>query len=139
MSLLDKAKASMQQVAQQGQAKVHSIQQSRSEAEMYRALGEAFYNQQRRGGDPTATESALQALDVHFQSLAAEAQTTSAVPPADTPPPQPGPSDSMQGGAATESPLPPSGTGSVPGTGAPPGPATTPGAPAAGTFNLDNP
>src|SRR5579884_2409909 len=77
MGLLDKAKvaataamASAQQAAQQGQAKVGAYQQSRSEAEMYRALGEAVYQEQRHGGDPAAVTAAIEALDTHFAKVA---------------------------------------------------------------------
>lgn len=79
MGIMDKArgaavqaKASAQQLAQQGQAKVGSIQQGRTEAELYRTLGQAYYGAQRSGGDPGAVTAALTALDEHFAALAAQ-------------------------------------------------------------------
>jgi replicative DNA helicase len=82
------AKASAEKMAQQGQAKVAAVQQSRSEGELYKALGEAVYAEQRRGGAHEAVQAALQALDAHFSG----AQPPAAAPPADqsgvaTPPP----------------------------------------------------
>ena len=62
----EKAKAQAQQIAQQGQAKVQDVQRTRSEHELYQNLGEAYYAQQRRGGDATAVTAALDALDAHF-------------------------------------------------------------------------
>ena len=107
MSFLDKAKASVQQVAAQGQAKVQSIQQTRNESELFRALGEAYYNSARRGGDSAPIDAALQALDSHFAQVAqqqamtppppqtpdggaATTTTPGTVPPAPPPPPAPG-------------------------------------------------
>jgi len=85
MGLMDKAKgaalqakASAQNIAQQGQAKVSSVQQQRTEAELYRALGEAIYNERRRGGSGQATADALQALDDHFAAAAAAPQASAA-------------------------------------------------------------
>jgi hypothetical protein len=81
MGFLDKAKeaaekamASAQQAAQQGQAKVGSYQQGRSEKELYSTLGEAFYREQRSGGDRQAVQAALDALDAHVAAAAAAAQ-----------------------------------------------------------------
>jgi replicative DNA helicase len=78
MGLMDKAKQAAMQakeqaqhMAQQGQAKVAEVQQGRQEGELYRALGEAYYNAQRRGGDQAAVSTALQALDSHFAGAAA--------------------------------------------------------------------
>jgi hypothetical protein len=77
MGLMDKAKeaamqakASAEKLAQQGQAKVAEVQQHRSEAELYRTLGEAYYTEQRRGGDHEAVVAALNALDQHFAGAA---------------------------------------------------------------------
>lgn len=78
MGIMDKAKeAALQakvkagQVAQQGQAKVAEIKEGREEAELYRALGEAVYQEQRKGGDHAAVETALAALDKHYADAAA--------------------------------------------------------------------
>jgi hypothetical protein len=71
MGFLDKARATATQAMQQGQAKVNAYQQSRSEAELYRTLGEATYQAQRHGGDQGAVDAALTALDSHFAELAA--------------------------------------------------------------------
>lgn len=92
MGIMDKAKQaamqakeSAQHVAQQGQAKVASVQQARSEGELYRNLGEAVYNAQRHGGDQGAVDTALAALDQHFAS--AEAAATTPPPPSPASPP----------------------------------------------------
>jgi hypothetical protein len=79
-----KSKETAQHLAQQGQAKVASVQQSREEAELLRTLGEAYYDEQRKGGahDPVAT--ALAALDTHFASVAA---AEASAPPASPAPP----------------------------------------------------
>ena len=78
MGFMDKAKEAAlqaqqkaQHLAQQGQAKVADVQQHRTEAELYRTLGEAFYAEQRRGGDKDAVVAALTALDEHFAGTAA--------------------------------------------------------------------
>ncbi len=94
------AKASAQQMAQQGQAKVAQVQQGREEGELYRTLGEAFYNEQRRGADQQAVLAALTALDEHFASAPAAAPPSGeptaapgappAAPAAPTPPPPAG-------------------------------------------------
>jgi hypothetical protein len=88
MGFLDKAKeaadravAATQQAAQQGQAKFDTYQSGKGEGELYRALGEAFFNEQRRGGDRALVVEALSALDQHFAAAAAAAQ---AAPPAPT-------------------------------------------------------
>jgi hypothetical protein len=119
MGLMDKAKeaalqakASAQQMAQQGQAKVASVQQGRSEAELLRALGEAFYNEQRRGGDQQAVIAALGALDAHYagtpQPTGPEPAPYAGDPPATMPPPTtmpagpgPQPGAAPQGGSFT--------------------------------------
>jgi len=128
MGFLDKAKeaadravANAQQMAQQGQAKFDGYQSGKSEAELYRALGEAFFNEQRRGADRTGVIAALTALDEHFAAAAAAA--------AAAPPP---PAYGGQPGAAA---APPAYT--PPATGAAP---AAPGAPAApaGNFTLDD-
>ena len=74
MGFMDKAKEAAlqaqqkaQQLAQQGQAKVADVQQHRTEAELYRTLGEAFYTEQRRGG-----EEASDFGDLFFGELAFE-------------------------------------------------------------------
>jgi hypothetical protein len=81
MGFLDKAKeaaekamASAQQAAQQGQAKVGAYQQGKSENELYRNLGEAFYREQRSGGDRQSVQASLDALDAHMAAAAAAAQ-----------------------------------------------------------------
>ena len=93
MGIMDKAKQaamqakeSAQHVAQQGQAKVASVQQARSEGELYRHLGEAVYSAQRKGGDPGAVDTALAALDQHFAAAEAAASTPPPPSPASPPP-----------------------------------------------------
>ena len=77
MGLLDKAKASATAAMAQGQAKVGAFQQGRSESELYKALGEAFYREQRQGGDHEGTVAALVAVDT---ALAQAAQAAAAQP-----------------------------------------------------------
>ncbi len=81
------AKASAEKMAQQGQAKVATMQESRSVAELYRALGEALYAEQRHGGDRAAVGAALDALDQHFAAAGTAAAAGKATPagPAATP------------------------------------------------------
>jgi hypothetical protein len=79
------AKESAQHVAQQGQAKVASVQQGRNEGELYRNLGEAYYAAERRGGDQDAVASALTALDQHFAAAAQAAAAPSAASDAPAP------------------------------------------------------
>jgi hypothetical protein len=91
MGIMDKAKeaalqakAKAEHVAQQGQAKVAEIKENREEGELYRALGEAVYAEQRKGGAHAAVDTALVALDSHFASAAADGGTppaTGDVPP----------------------------------------------------------
>lgn len=82
----EKAVTSAQTVAQQGQTKLNEYQQNRASVnELYRALGEAFFDEQRRGGSREPVVSALRALDNHFAGPVAGAD----VPPTDTPPPAP--------------------------------------------------
>jgi hypothetical protein len=82
MGFLDKAKAATTAAMQQGQAKVEAIQQSRTEADLYRNLGEASYRAQRQGGDQAAVDAAFVALDAHFAAVqAAAASAASTVPP----------------------------------------------------------
>jgi hypothetical protein len=88
MGFMDKAKQAAMQakeqaqhVAQQGQAKVASVQESRSVGELYRNLGEAVYNAHRRGGDQAAVDTAMTALDQHFAQAAAAPAAPDAVPP----------------------------------------------------------
>ena len=92
MGLLDKAKeaaiqakASAQQMAQQGQAKVASAQHGRSEGDLYRALGEAVFNEQRRGGDHDAVVAAVAAIDAHLAAPAAPAPAPGPATPAPGP------------------------------------------------------
>ena len=61
MGFMDKAKQAAMQakeqaqhVAQQGQAKVASVQESRASSDLYKNLGEAVYNAHRHGGDQAA-------------------------------------------------------------------------------------
>jgi hypothetical protein len=77
MGLLDKAKASATAAMAQGQAKVGAFQQGRSESDLYKALGEAFYREQRQGGDHDSTVAALVAVDA---ALAQAAQAAAAQP-----------------------------------------------------------
>ena len=83
------AKTQAQQLAQQGQAKVQTIQQGRSEHELQRTLGEAVYNAERRGGDREAVVTAMTALDQHYAAAAAAPATEQ--PPAAPPPADPAP------------------------------------------------
>lgn len=120
MGFLDKAKeaadravAATQQAAQQGQAKVQGYQSAKSEGDLLKALGEAFFNEQRRGGNRDAVVAALAALDEHHAAAAASAQAAPAAP---------------QGGYAAP----------APGAPAPAAPAA-PSAPApSGNFTLDD-
>jgi hypothetical protein len=80
MGLLDKAKASATAAMAQGQAKVGAFQQGRSESELYKALGEAFYREQRQGGDHQATVDALVALDTAMAQAAQAAQAAAGQP-----------------------------------------------------------
>lgn len=80
MGLLDKAKASATAAMAQGQAKVGAFQQGRSESELYKALGEAFYREQRQGGDHEATVAALVAVDTALAQAAQAAQAAAAQP-----------------------------------------------------------
>jgi hypothetical protein len=83
MGLLDKAKASATAAMAQGQAKVGAFQQGRSESELYKALGEAFYREQRQGGDHEATVAALVAVDAALaQAAQAQAAQAAAAQPA---------------------------------------------------------
>jgi hypothetical protein len=93
MGFLDKAKATATAAVAQGQAKVGAIQQSRSEHELQRNLGEAVYRQQRQGGDQASVDTALAALDDHFAQVAQAAAAQAAAAPAPTPgqPPAPAP------------------------------------------------
>jgi hypothetical protein len=90
MGFLDKAKEAAEKAMAQGQAKVGSFQQGRSEAELYKTLGEAFYNEQRHGGDRGAVQAGLDALDTHMaaaaaaQAAAAQQAASQAAAPAQT-------------------------------------------------------
>lgn len=132
MGLMDKAKQaalqakeSAQQMAQQGQAKVASVQESRNVGELYRNLGEAAYNAQRRGGDAAAVEAAMTALDQHFAGAPASAPEGTGAPSAPNTP------AAAQTGSAPQ-PMP---TDAPPA--APPAPSAPP-APPAGNFTLDD-
>jgi hypothetical protein len=112
------AKAQAQQIAQQGQAKVATIQQGRGEAELFRTLGEAVYNEQRRGGDREAVTAALNALDQHYAVAAATPAST---------------------GEPAAPATPPAGADAAPGTpAAPAAPGAPAEAPPGGSFTLDN-
>jgi hypothetical protein len=89
MGFLDKAKeaadravANTQQMAKQGQAKFDGYQSGKGEADLYRALGEAFFNEQRKGADRGPVVEALSALDEHFAAQAAAAAAAVAAQPA---------------------------------------------------------
>lgn len=85
MGFLDKAKATATAAVAQGQAKVGAIQQSRSEHDLHRTLGEVVYRQQRQGGDQAAVDAALVALDEHFAQVAQAAAAQAAAAPAPAP------------------------------------------------------
>jgi hypothetical protein len=121
MGLLDKAKASATAAMAQGQAKVGAFQQGRSESELYKALGEAFYREQRQGGDHEATVAALVAVD---NALAQAAQAQAAQAAAAQPAPYQQPAAPYQQPAAPGQPYTP-----PPASGA---------APTAGNFTLDD-
>jgi hypothetical protein len=116
MGLLDKAKASATAAMAQGQAKVGAFQQGRSESELYKALGEAFYREQRQGGDHESTVAALVAVDT---ALAQAAQAAAAQP------------------APYQQPAAPYQQPAAPGQSYTPPPATG-AAPTAGNFTLDD-
>ena len=89
MGFLDKAKeaadravAATQQAAAQGQAKVQTYQSGKSEGDLFKALGEAFFNEQRKGADRAPVVEALGALDEHFAAQAAAAAAAVAAQPA---------------------------------------------------------
>ena len=105
MGFLDKAKeaaekamAATQQAAQQGQAKIETMKEAKSEGELHKALGEAVYNEQRHGAGHDAVEAALGALDAHHAAVAAAATpaapadaATPATPATPAAPAQPAP------------------------------------------------
>jgi hypothetical protein len=62
------AKSSAQQIAQQGQQKLATVQKQRTEAELLRALGAAVYDEHRNTGSHDAVVSALAALDAHHSA-----------------------------------------------------------------------
>jgi hypothetical protein len=66
----DKAVASAQELAQQGQAKYEEYAVGKAEGDLFRVLGEAYYNEQRRGAGRSPVEAALGALDQHFRAAA---------------------------------------------------------------------
>jgi hypothetical protein len=120
MGFLDKAKeaadravAATQQAAQQGQAKVQTYQSGKSEGDLFKTLGEAFFNEQRRGGDRTLVVDALSALDQHYAAAAAAqaAQAAPAAPAAGygTPPAPGAPASSAPMPAAPSAPAAPAG------------------------------
>jgi hypothetical protein len=106
MGFLDKAKeaanqamVATQQAAAKGQDKVNSMQQGRTEAQLYAALGQAFYAEQRQSGPTKGVVDGLAALDQHFtevaraadlQQQAHAAQQATYAPPASTPTPPAG-------------------------------------------------
>jgi hypothetical protein len=111
MGLMDKAKgaalqakASAQNIAQQGQAKVSSVQQQRTEGELYRALGEAVYKERRRGGSEQATTEALNALDKHFAAAGKPQPGAASEPGAASAPAAPPPADPQQPAASSPPP-----------------------------------
>ncbi len=113
MGFLDKAKeaadravANTQQMAKQGQAKFDGYQSGKGEGELYRALGEAFFNEQRHGADRGPVVEALSALDTHFAAVAAAAAAAAAQPAAGYAPPAQG--YAPQPGAAAPAPASPS-------------------------------
>jgi hypothetical protein len=86
MGFLDKAKeaaekavAATQQAAQQGQAKIGEMQAAKSDGDLLKALGDAYYNEQRSGGGHEAVEAALAAVDEH---RAAAVKAATDAPPA---------------------------------------------------------
>jgi hypothetical protein len=127
MGLLDKAKASATAAMAQGQAKVGAFQQGRSESELYKALGEAFYREQRQGGDHQATVDALVAVD---NALAQAAQAQAAQAAAAQPAPYQQPAAPYQQPASYQQPA-------APGQPYTPPPASG-AAPTAGNFTLDD-
>jgi hypothetical protein len=84
-----KAKESAQHAAQQGQAKVAEIKESRGEGDLYKTLGTAFFNEQRRGGSHEDVVAALDALDAHFAAEPAPAPEAAPGPNGDGAPPPP--------------------------------------------------
>jgi hypothetical protein len=114
MGFLDKAKeaaagavANAQQMAQQGQAKLDGYQSGKSEGELYKALGEAFFAEQRRGADRSGVIAALAALDEHFAAAAAQAAQpapAAAAPAYGATPAAPAPAAPPTSGAATAAP-----------------------------------
>jgi hypothetical protein len=131
MGFLDKAKeaanqamAATQQAAAKGQDKVTAMQQGRTEAQLYAALGQAFYAEQRHGASTQGVVDGLAALDSHFAEVARAAsaqQQTYSPPPASTP--------FEQGSTAP---------GSFPPPTPPSPPAAQPGPPPAGNFTVDD-
>lgn len=92
MGLMDKAKeaalqakAKAEQAAHQGQAKVAEMKDSREEAALYRALGEAVYAEQRKGGSHDAVVTALAAVDAHVARSEADGAGTPPPPTAEAP------------------------------------------------------
>lgn len=86
MGFLDKAKeaaekamAATQQAAQQGQAKIGEMQAAKSDGDLLKALGEAYYDEQRSGGGHDAVEAALAAVEEH---RAAATKAATDAPPA---------------------------------------------------------
>lgn len=77
----EKARASAQQAAHQGQAKVEEYQFDRNTNQLYKNLGEAYYAEQRRGGSPDAVATALAAVDAHLASRPPGAAGSSTPPP----------------------------------------------------------
>ena len=63
---LDRAKEQAQRGLAQGKQKLDEVQVQRAGADLLKKLGSAYYAEQRRGGDPRATQDALRALEQHI-------------------------------------------------------------------------
>jgi hypothetical protein len=122
MSFMDKVKAQAeqamvkgQQAVQQGQTKLGEMQAAKASGSndgLLRDLGAAYYAEQRSGGSPDATATALAALDAHAaaaQQAAEQAAAAAAAPPAAPATPAPSIID-----GATPPPAPPAPAGPAP-------------------------
>ena len=74
MGLMDKVKAQAEQAVAkaqqgvaQGQSKLDAMQTKRREDALFRNLGAAYYEQQRKAGPSDAVAAALAAVDAHVQ------------------------------------------------------------------------
>lgn len=63
---LDRAKEQAQRGLTQGKQKLDDVQTQRAGSDLLKKLGSAYYAEQRSGGDPRATQAALQALETHI-------------------------------------------------------------------------